>query len=287
MAISGIKVSKEIEKTIVDEYNKGSSVRGVAKKCDVHFASVGRILRRNGVDLRRMGVQRTYTLNEHYFDAIDTPEKSYFLGLLYADGCNFRYSWSKGRLANEIRLELTYTDKDILEKFIISIGYDGRLVRVDRSKYSYDGHDISDTCRLLIVSKHLSKRLEDLGMVQSKTHILEPPKYIPHIFLRDFIRGYFDGDGGISITQGSKLRGESIYVSIIGTLSICEFIKHIVFKCIGIKMYIYSHPTAEGKFYVRINGREKTTELLNWFYDDDNNVHLNRKYLRYLELKKK
>ena len=32
-------------------------------------------------------MKKVTTYNEHYFDAIDTPEKAYFLGLMYSDGC--------------------------------------------------------------------------------------------------------------------------------------------------------------------------------------------------------
>lgn len=28
-----------------------------------------------------------YTINENYFKEIDSPEKAYILGFLYADGC--------------------------------------------------------------------------------------------------------------------------------------------------------------------------------------------------------
>ena len=52
--------------------------------------------------------KRIYTLNENYFEQIDTQEKAYFLGFLWADGCNCN---------GVIHLVLQEKDKYILEKF--------------------------------------------------------------------------------------------------------------------------------------------------------------------------
>lgn len=32
---------------------------------------------------------KKYTVNENYFQSLDSPEKAYILGFLYADGCNY------------------------------------------------------------------------------------------------------------------------------------------------------------------------------------------------------
>lgn len=34
-------------------------------------------------------MSRKYDVDDAYFDIIDTQDKTYFLGLLYADGCNY------------------------------------------------------------------------------------------------------------------------------------------------------------------------------------------------------
>lgn len=31
---------------------------------------------------------KKYTVNENYFENLNSPEKAYVLGFLYADGCN-------------------------------------------------------------------------------------------------------------------------------------------------------------------------------------------------------
>jgi len=52
--------------------------------------------------------QRKYSLNENYFDEIDTSNKAYILGFLYADGYN-------NRINNTVVLSLFKQDREILE----------------------------------------------------------------------------------------------------------------------------------------------------------------------------
>jgi hypothetical protein len=61
------------------------------------------------------------TYNEHFFDVIDTPEKAYFLGLMYSDGCVW-HTERTGKTGNILyeyctSISLQETDKDILDKF--------------------------------------------------------------------------------------------------------------------------------------------------------------------------
>ena len=55
-----------------------------------------------------------YTFNKDYFERIDSKDKAYFLGLLYADGCN---SISATKQHHTIVLNLQEKDKDILDIF--------------------------------------------------------------------------------------------------------------------------------------------------------------------------
>lgn len=55
-----------------------------------------------------------YTFNRDYFERIDSKDKAYFLGLLYADGCN---SISTTQRHCTIILNLQEKDKDILNVF--------------------------------------------------------------------------------------------------------------------------------------------------------------------------
>ena len=56
-----------------------------------------------------MRFQRKYTINQNYFEIIDTEEKAYWLGFLYADG-----SVTKDRV---ITLQLSICDIEVVKNF--------------------------------------------------------------------------------------------------------------------------------------------------------------------------
>lgn len=205
--------------------------------------------------------KRTYPLNETFFDNINTEAKAYFLGFLYADGCNHT---EKGCVS----LSLQEKDKEILEKL-------SRLLQPSKPLHKYRntaGFKTSNSqYKLVISSRHISNRLVELGCVKQKTMILVFPdtNQVPESLQKHFIRGYFDGDGCV----------ESNGVSMVGTLRFCSSVKDIVKINLGVN------------FYLRFKGNYPTTEIstkakqgrifLKWIYSDST-IHLQRKYEKYL-----
>ena len=104
------KIQIEDEPKIVEMYQRGMSAPEIAEKFNVEHTMILRYLEKNGVE-RRNGEEshRTYEINKDLFDIIDTQEKAYLLGFIYADGCNS----SDGRC---IKIEVATPDRDILEK---------------------------------------------------------------------------------------------------------------------------------------------------------------------------
>ena len=70
--------------------------------------------------------QQVYGINEDYFDVIDSEDKAYFLGLLFADGCNIRCGGK-----HIVRIRLQEKDKYILDRFKVIM-----LLRLE-SMYKY------------------------------------------------------------------------------------------------------------------------------------------------------
>ena len=65
-----------------------------------------------------MARPRTYTLDEKYFDKIDSQNKAYILGFIYADG-----SINKGCL----NITLSNKDVEILEFIKDELKYSGKI----------------------------------------------------------------------------------------------------------------------------------------------------------------
>lgn len=119
-------------------------------------------------------------INSTIFNVIDTEEKAYWLGFLYADGCISD--------DNKVELSLKLSDKPHVEKFRQFMGF-GNPVREDWFR-----------ARMSFQDKMIGEDLKRLGCIPRKSLVLRFPteKQVPKNLVIPFIRGYFDGDGSIS-----------------------------------------------------------------------------------------
>jgi hypothetical protein len=105
-----------------------------------------------------MSRTRTYSINESVFDSINTPEKAYILGFVYADGYN---NVSKGRIV----IALNDKDIDILYQIRQVIG-STVPIRVRKYKIGKGGYgkrgEYKSKCYLEINNVHISRALEKL-----------------------------------------------------------------------------------------------------------------------------
>ena len=74
---------EDIKKLYLEENISSSRI---AKIFGVKRHQINYILTKNGIAKTVSEARRKYKINEHYFDTIDTPNKAYVLGFLYADG---------------------------------------------------------------------------------------------------------------------------------------------------------------------------------------------------------
>lgn len=127
---------------------------------------------------------------------IDNEDKAYLLGLFYADG-------SLGTAQVQSRISLSIKDKDLILHLkaifpFFHIHYD-RITKIELGCY-------------------LKKFEEDLinnGCLPRKSFENRYDLHLPDIsyeLLRHFIRGYFDGDGGCSLTYSSNKQQKRVYI---------------------------------------------------------------------------
>ena len=79
------------EDFIKEEYYNGhKSFRQIGKELGVNFSKIAYLFKIKGWKPRNNSeAKRTYNLDEHYFDEINTPNKAYIFGYMCADGyCN-------------------------------------------------------------------------------------------------------------------------------------------------------------------------------------------------------
>lgn len=104
-------------------------------------------------------MKRIHNYDQNYFDEINTPEKAYFLGLFYADGCN-----SEHPSTGEISISLQIEDRCVIDKLKEEIKSDyPLLIRKDPNS------NRKDQIRFYVYGKHIAKALENQGCNKRKT----------------------------------------------------------------------------------------------------------------------
>lgn len=138
---------------------------------------------------------RKYTVNETYFDTINTPEKAYWLGFLWADG-NISKTTDRSSGPNRLRIAQKKDEEKHLIRFQKEIESNHPLKYVMHK----DNHIVA---QIDINSRKLCMALQSIGF-DNKDKRTQIPK-IPNELISHFIRGYFDGDGCLSLyTQQIK-----------------------------------------------------------------------------------
>lgn len=280
------KVFKISDECIKEMYLNGYSLNDIAK---VAQDTKGLMALRNR--LHKLGVNtaknmkryrykisescKKYHINDTVFDIIDTEEKAYWLGLLMADGYNHQ---NKSCVALRLQAE----DKEILEKYKIFLNTDApiyifnRTTKVNKLNRNY--------CELNICSPKFSESLAKIGCIQGKTYTLEFP-IISKCLESHFIRGFFDGDGCISITK-RKDRTENSFqyqLNFVGKESVLLKIQDII--CSNTGVFRTKLRNRKGSFAKCISwsGRKVCKRILDYLYQDAT-IYLDRKYNKYLLL---
>lgn len=191
MAIPYNKLTSKDKQNIIDTFykEKDKSFKDMSNLCNVSERAFSRVLKEKGVNTRR---KNRYTLNDNYFETIDTEHKAYWLGFLYADGyvgdSNYNY----------IAIQLKAEDEYILEAFKKDINYTGKIEDIVYTS----GYKIgAKGCRINFSSPKMASDLRNLGLFPGKSKEMKCFPNIPEELKRHFMRGYFDGDGSIHSTS--------------------------------------------------------------------------------------
>lgn len=136
---------------------------------------------------------RAFPVNLNYFEKIDSFEKAYNLGLLYADGCVF-YDKEKRRFG--VQISIKQSDSYILNPLNESVR-GGRKMCI----YYYKRGRGEPAVHFAVFSQKVADNLIDLGCFPRKSLTLKFPTetQVSSKFMPSFLRGYFDGDGSVCV----------------------------------------------------------------------------------------
>lgn len=202
-----------------------------------------------------MGRPAHIQVNADYFEVIDTQEKAYWLGYIYADGhAAIKAPWV---------VILQSADVDHVQRFADAVEYTGEVKPIEGSGFNEDAKH----GRLVICRK---KMCDDLNRWGRNETFMEIPKIDPEL-VRHFIRGYFDGDGSVYLakstaktTAGNKKQYRYLHVQMIGEQWFLEEIEALLLKQ-GITSYWKDSKTDYMK-YLNISGGHNLRKLHEYLY---------------------
>lgn len=207
-----------------------------------------------------------YKINQQFFDVIDSEEKAYFLGLLFADGHN-------NTKDGVVLIDLQKGDEMILQTFT-------DLLQPDKPiKFYENTYSIKGRFRMSIANRHISNKLLELGMVHNKSEKLKEVNNIPEHLIHHFVRGYFDGNGSIGIFGKVK----NVEFSICSTKEFLEYIQCILIKNCNLNKVKFGkrHKNRESNSYhLKYTGKFSCQRIRDWLYKDSK-IYLNRKYYKF------
>ncbi|MCM1315253.1 MAG: LAGLIDADG family homing endonuclease [Alistipes senegalensis] len=214
-----------------------------------------------------MGITKNRNFNKNYFHIIDTPNKAYWLGFIYADGyviCNdksFNY---------ELGIELKDTDEDLLKCLNNELGGVHKVIHTEKN-VSFNGYNYrTHNCVIRVYSKQIIQDLISNDVVPNKTKDKTFPKCNNYFW--DFVRGFMDGDGCIYVNPRNYISVKFVNANV----DFLNYIKDTIFQLVNIKGTIYKEK--ENKYQLVFFVQKDVRYLLNYIYYDTNNQYLERKY---------
>ena len=265
--------TRDFKDRIFDLYNQGHNGKDISRILGFkNHQPIYNFFRKYNLANKERVYKRKYTLKEEYFKVINTEQKAYILGFICADGYV-----AKDRLC----IVLSQKDVEILETIKKEFG-SNQVLSFYQSSNPYDKEKLCDMVKLQISSKRFVEPLIKMGLADDKTYTLNSSilKFIPKYLVKDFLRGYFDGDG--NVMYGRKyISGRKFNINICGNE---EFLLNTYQKFFPSTNKMYFEKKSKQTYTWKLSSREKVEKFLDWLYKNSK-IHLKRKYKVYLKSK--
>lgn len=252
---------------IIKEYINGASINSLAKQYNSTPYMIRKILIANDIKIRTAHEQtsisnlnRAIKVNDNYFSELNF-ENSYYLGFVAADGTVRKDS-------NEIKITICNEDESYLLEMINRMNYQGRLHYLEKTK----------AVEYRFSSRQIKEDLAKYSIIPRKTYNGITIQNIPDKYKLAFIKGYYDGDGSVSINKNTK----QVSVKIVSHTEeiLKEFQEVIKQKC-----DIYINTRDNHILYSLEFSTLPALDFLKELYSL-NTPYLQRKYDKYLEILK-
>lgn len=249
---------------IIDRTENKLSLTKLARKYKISTYGVREILVEANLISKEVrpskGRGRKYSVNDYFFENIESEESAYILGFMFADGwLNDRYK--------QMTITLKLDDIDLLSK--ISKVMDSSFpIKEHSARYSKEYRE-TKKCTIAVTSHIIYDDLCKYGCTPRKSDTIKFPT-IDEKLIHHFMRGYFDGDGTVFIGKDGTIR-----FGIISTKEFCD--KYIsILPYDGKAKVTKESRSNKNVYYFTIGGRNVVKRIYDFLYKDST-IFLDRK----------
>lgn len=218
--------------------------------------------------------KRRVSLNENFFENIDSKEKAYALGLICSDGSIDNDGYAFSFISKDIQL---------VELFKKIIGSGHKICEI--KSHDKRTNKIYTRFTIHICSKKMVSDLRDIGIYNNKSFTCVLPVINKSLFWH-FFRGLFDGDGTIYTVDNKEGR---LRFKIIGSSVMIREIKEILdeYGLNNVKITSLPYTNEIGSMSSLSYGSYDDLKILyDKLYENSDNLRLERKYIKFSSLKK-
>lgn len=245
--------NSEEEQYLIDNYSN-MPIKKIAEVINRSYMAIALKAMLLGLKVEYSYHEPSY--NDMFFDTW-SKELGWFVGVVLSDG-------HVSNMPNNKFVRIKMCDRDVIEKLGTLTDYKLNILEFDSKE---EKHSASFT--ISFNGRKIWDFFTDLGMDNNKSTTAFLPD-IPEQHFNHFVRGVFDGDGSIYLTEKNYP-----YASICGTKKVVYGLADIL----GIKHNI--HKYSDVTFSVQYTGK-RAIEFLNFIYKDSQNIiRMDRKYDKY------
>lgn len=283
------KITEELKKNIINYYNSGKTIKETAIYLNIGYVTAKKYLDLSGKKNRKSTRPKpTYSIDETFFEQIDTHKKAQILGMIYADGCLLE-NGAKNNNSFILNISLQHGDIEYLHQ-LNNIIKNTKPIKTTNYKITHNinwtihiknrqATSLFQTCNYKIC-----KDIQNLGIFPRKSLTCDFPteKQVPEKFINSFLLGVYEGDGSFTFSE-EKL--EPSFQLICSELFAIKM-KEKVLNLLNIHCSVTKEKRVSGLVVISVSGNNQVIKFMDWLYkNSDNELILRRKLEKYIKFK--
>lgn len=270
-------LTENLKKQIIDDYTINKlTKKQIREKYTIGQKLCNKVLK--DIPLNRFYYYNTYSAIDIIWDKLYNPkyanELGYWMGFLMADGSVHKTSYKKSYTLT-VALSLSIIDENIIRKYAFFWTENHSIHLTKNALYkNKNGSITKESLRFKFSITRNENEFKKYGLIPNKTYTFLEPQINDNIVLKNYLRGWFDGDGCVYIHLKYKER-----VQVTGMpVQVKWFLNKLIY--LGYNgSYNYSFPIKTSQaIQLRICGNNNIKKFYDILKPNDNEEYMPRKW---------